>query len=87
MTEPPRAPPDDDARPPIDSRWIIDRLREIAERATQGASKDEQQIALRALELLARERGLFARPALRPRRLSDLPVEELRAALARLEPS
>lgn len=69
-----------------DSLWIISRLRDIAERSAGGTSKEDMQIALRALELLARERGLFARPSVRPRRLSDLPVEELRAALARLEP-
>jgi hypothetical protein len=86
MTEPPVASSPDDPRPLSDSQWIINQLRAIAERATQGSSKEDQHIALRALELLARERGLFARPSQRPRRLSDLPVEELRAALARLEP-
>ncbi len=69
-----------------DSDWIIFQLRKIAERSAAGNKKEDMQIALRALELLARERGLFARPSIRPRRLSDLPVEELRAALARLEP-
>jgi hypothetical protein len=77
----------DDVGPAPDSGWIIERLREIADRPTKAASKEDLQITLRALELLARERGLFARPALRPRRLSDLPVDELRVALARLEPS
>lgn len=78
------AAPDPDLPP--DSRWIISRLKQIAERSVGGSNKEDLQIALRALELLARERGLFARPSVRPRRLSDLPVEELRAALARLEP-
>jgi len=72
--------------PEPDSIWIISRLRDIAERSVAGTKKEDLQIALRALELLARERGLFARPSVRPRRLSDLPVEDLRAALARLEP-
>lgn len=78
------SPPD--SLPEPDSLWIISRLRGIAEQSLNGNSKEDLQIALRALELLARERGLFARPSVRPRRLSDLPVEELRAALARLEP-
>lgn len=69
-----------------DSRWIIAQLRAIADRETKAASKEDLHITLRALELLARERGLFQRPGLRPRRLSDLPMEELRVALARLEP-
>ncbi len=69
-----------------DSLWIISQLKQIAEKSGQGAKKEDLQIALRALELLARERGLFARPSVRPRRLSDLPMEDLRVALARLEP-
>ncbi len=85
-TNPTPGEPGDGDGARFDSAWIIHHLRLIAERATKGAGKEDQQIALRALELLARERGLFARPAVRPRRLSDLPVEELRAALARLEP-
>jgi hypothetical protein len=69
-----------------DSLWIISKLKEIADQSAKGAKKEDLQIALRALELLARERGLFARPSVRPRRLSDLPMEDLRVALARLEP-
>ena len=68
----------------ITKEWILDKLRENAEKglALPGGS----DVANRALELLGKELGMFQNPADKPMRtvksFSDLSLQEVDAILA-----
>ena len=71
-------------RAAITKEWILDKLRENAEKglALPGGSA----VANRALELLGKELGMFQDPADKPMRtvrsVTDLSLQELDALLA-----
>jgi hypothetical protein len=69
----------------VTKAWVIEKLRENAEKAL--ALPDGSSVANRALELLGKELGMFGDGQPQPPRLEDLSTEDLEELLARAVPA